>query len=301
VLAATRYFLVSAGDCLERLAATTGTGERLSPPLDAGPLSGTVIVPRAISPELAAVELATAGGAPFASDVRFELFLGETRVAASVVPGRSVQNTGATRFPLALSAPLAPGTYRYVITVLQPGGGRLSARTFASGGPYSVGGTETPGTPRVQFLRSKSPDGLVLHQPGQNVIVAENPAVSGGAYFVRSLDPDAAVDFSRVHVNAHRPADFQLRYEGTAPGFVVVPMRTSGDWVATVNGTPADIAAFHDVFTAVAVDGPADIHLRFATGALAASAVAGWTAAVLLLVGAALTSRRLRTSAAGRA
>jgi hypothetical protein len=294
VLAAVRYFLV-ATDCREAVASTSGTGHKPSQMLNNGPLSGTIKLNRPTKLDIARVLFATWGDDDFASDIGFELYWSGSLVASSTLPADAIHDNQYANFPLNVSDVIPAGEYMYVITMLKPNGeSKLSTWNYSSGGDYSIASKHFPGTPKLSLIAPPQVDGLAKHRLEENVTVFENIAVTGGAYYVHSLDQIDGVNFSAVQVTQYQPSDFTLTYTDDRPGYIVIPMRTDDNWVATLNGNVTPISLFHDVFAAVPVSGASEINLRYQHESGVAHWVMSFAAAAFLILLNFAISRRCK-------
>jgi hypothetical protein len=106
-----------------------------------------------------------------------------------------------------------------------------------------------------QFRRVFEAAGTAVYENGQS---------PNGPYFLADMShiPDARSG-QEIRVDRYRPDSFELRYEGTDAGYVVVPMSTTPDWLVTVNGKPQSPPLKDGVLPAVKVDGPATIDFTY--------------------------------------
>jgi hypothetical protein len=122
--------------------------------------------------------------------------------------------------------------------------------------------------------------------------VYENSQSPNGPYFLADVSrtPDSGSGH-QVRIDRYRPDSFELRYEGSAAGYVVVPMSTTVDWKVTVNGEPQSPLLKDGVLPAVKVSGPATIDFTYSPGVL--RWLYPWlTALVAMIVLMMVTSRR---------
>jgi hypothetical protein len=106
-----------------------------------------------------------------------------------------------------------------------------------------------------QFRRVFEAAGTAVYENGQS---------PNGPYFLADMShiPDARSG-QEIRVDRYRPDSFELRYEGTDAGYVIVPMSTTPDWLVTVNGKPQSPPLKDGVLPAVKVDGPATIDFTY--------------------------------------
>jgi hypothetical protein len=129
--------------------------------------------------------------------------------------------------------------------------------------------------------------------------VYENSQSPNGPYFLADVSrtPDSGSG-QEVRIDRYRPDSFELRYEGTAAGYVVVPMSTTADWLVTVNGESQSPLLKDGVLPAVKVSGPATIDFTYNPGFL--RWLYPWLAALVAMIALmAAVDRRVRPGPPG--
>jgi len=187
---------------------------------------------------------------------------------------------------------LDSGTHYFSLSYMPPPGA-APPRLTAWAAELPSAGTSL----RVDDATAKGAMEYVLHTgsgargPFRRVLTAagisvyENTNSPRGPYFVAHLGaiPDARSG-QHVRIEQYTPARFTLRYSGTEPGFVVVPMSTSNEWNVAVNGLPIKPSAMLGIMPAVPVHGRATITFEFRP--LESRWLVAWLMALLLVLGA---------------
>ena len=225
---------------------------------------------------------------------------GNVLARASLDAATLVDNTMAD-FYFPQPVMLGGGTHAFSLAYMPPPGTeppRLTA--WAAESPSA--GTSL----RVDDATAKGVVEYVLHTgagargPFRRVLTAagisvyENTNSPHGPYFVARLSatPDARSG-QQVRIEQYTPARFALRYSGSEPGFVVVPMSTSNEWNVAVNGVPVKTSAMLGIMPAVPVQGPATITFEFRP--LESRGLVAWLMVLLAALGAMfLIDRRIR-------
>ncbi len=231
-----------------------------------------MILDKPASVATAEVLLGTYGENSAPSAVTFDLYRGDRHLAHAELPPEAIHDNRYSVFDFKQDVPLVEGNYRYVVSMTAPGSPkRLSAWAFetAGGETYQVGNTTFPGAPKL-YLTSKSSlrQTLAVSSAEPGIDIVENRVVTGSGYFVNTLAGRPDADYGSVHLAAYRPDDVLLRYDGKAPGFVVLPFRTNENWRATLDGAPVELDQFVGLFPAVKVNGPSMVRYFYDTGPL---------------------------------
>lgn len=145
------------------------------------------------------------------------------------------------------------------------------AHTSSESEKLRINDQPNPGT--IQYrLHTESREGSRFRRvfAAAGTAVFENSDSPGGPYFVTAVERHAdARSGDQVVVEHYSPDSFTLRYEGAAPGYVVVPMSMHRDWKVEVNGVMAEVQLKDGVMPAVPVSVPATIHFEYRARVLA--------------------------------
>lgn len=172
------------------------------------------------------------------------------------------------RFQFTQPVELSPGEYGVIIKYVPKGPSmRITAWSVADPSiKYAlyVNGKERAGTLdyALDIAAVDKPFRRVLTAGG--ISVYENLASPDGPYFLADLEqrPDASSG-SGVHVQSYRAGAFVLKYDGSKPGFVVVPMKWVSGWDVHVGDTMVRPKLMLGVLPAVPVSGPSVISFEF--------------------------------------
>jgi hypothetical protein len=99
---------------------------------------------------------------------------------------------------------------------------------------------------------------------GAGTAIYENSQSPDGPYFLADISRTPNATSGRnVYIERYRPDAFKLRYEGSSPGYVVVPMSITTDWQVTVNGRQQTPVLKGGVLPTVKLSGPATIDFAY--------------------------------------
>lgn len=93
--------------------------------------------------------------------------------------------------------------------------------------------------------------------------VWENTRSPNGPYFIQQLDALPGADAQAIEVVKYEPGAFILDYQGTEPGYVVVPMEITSDWQVTLDGQLVQPERVHDLLPAVPVQEGGRIEFQY--------------------------------------
>lgn len=278
-----RYLLVGAKSGLSRSLA----GVRGSPamqPLPDLPAFGPWVQPfrlaRPFEPEALKIRFATHQATDMDGTVELALRPeGGEVVARLSADAAAIRDNEYLTLPVDGVAELAAGMYELELRYLPgPGARPLTAWSAADDGSGALLANGAATGLRLDFVltsrRQPAHFRKVLETPLAQVW--ENTRSPNGPYFVQALDALPAPGGGGVSVAGYTASAFTLEYLGSAPGYVVVPMETAGDWQVLVDGRRVEPALWRDVLPAVPVASEARIEFRYRP------AVFGWLPAWFL-------------------
>jgi len=99
----------------------------------------------------------------------------------------------------------------------------------------------------------------------REILVLENRNVTGGVYFIGSLDPSATepAKFTGLYSDMPASGSINIDYSGKEAGWVVLPMHMHPGWKAYIGGRPAQYDAYMGILPAVPVQGACNIAFRY--------------------------------------
>lgn len=192
------------------------------------------------------------------------------------VSSGSIASGGWTAFAFPEAIPLKRGTSTLSLS-LPPdysGPGRISAWSTrddtASGNSLVVNGSPTKTALQMQLLMLAPLDPLLrddrwkILDLEQEVVILENRRVTGSAYFLKNIAGLASPpDYSGISVKTPSSDRIEIRYSGSGPGWIVLPMRLNSGWTAVVDGAEARYDKYLDMMPAIPVAGACDIVFRY--------------------------------------
>lgn len=221
-------------------------------------------------------------------------------LARARVPRGEIRDNREVLFDFPQPLPLPAGDYAFELQLAEPAPGRLTAWT-TSGQPGPEQNLWSDGRDSGRSLRYRllTPRDLPWRaerlEPG--LVLLENPAAPHGPYRVADLATDPAeIHRGDLEILEANGSAYRIRYRGTAPGYVVLPMRHYPGWRARVDGEARALERYLDLFPAVWMDGPGTLALDYRPTSLRLGlplTLAG-AAGLLVLSGLALRQRRRR-------
>jgi len=298
-----RYLAVSSSDpAAEGPGATRPKKHHPLPPMPAHQWAQRFTLDEATSLRGITIRLATYRRKDLSGPLQLVLSDADGRtVASSLRDAASVRDNAMADFPFPRPVDLDEGIYEFTLNYSPDAGipnPRLTAwaaEEATAGTRLSVDGKEAKGVTEYVLQASVDRIGPFQHVLTANGIsVFENANSPDGPYFVGRLADLPDADSSReVMVDEYAPDRFVIRYAGSRPGFVVVPMSSREGWVVTVDGKPVATRRMLGVMPAVPVQGPGVITFEFRPGAW--KSFLGWSIAlVAALLGLLVLERWLR-------
>lgn len=265
--AAIRFMLLNESCADDTVYQTQGSGNHPTPSLNSGALEGKISVNKALRISKAAVLFATYKEEHAPSAVLFEIYKGADLIVRTELRPEEIQDNRYATFNFGREVPMAAGDYRYVVSLADPSSlKKLSVWAFerADEEIYQIGGKPFLGAPKIKLLESKrTPLNITKESVESGIIIFTNKSVFGSGYFVDSLDGEPDVHYENVRLAAHQSDNIEMEYIGEAPGWIVLPIRIDSNWKATLNGAPAKIEKFLNLFPAVKVNGKSKIRLYY--------------------------------------
>ena len=191
-------------------------------------------------------------------------------VASTTISAGSIQDNLMHAFWFGHPVDLPQGSYSMSVDY-RPGPGSsdpLTAWAFNTSAESSL--LAVNGHPQHQVLDyalhvAASRDNLfrpVFTADGTTVF--ENTQSPSGPYFLTSIrDQPTASSGAPVSITSYRSSAFSLRYHGSSPGVVVVPMGFTRGWRVEVNGKPVKYLLKDGVMPAVPVNAPSTISFTY--------------------------------------
>ena len=227
-------------------------------------------------------------------------------LATQSTPAAAVRDNRLYTFRLPDAVHLGPGTYRYALEYM-PGGRRLPLTVWTFRRPAVAGGLSVDGKPLLGAI-----DHVIFHATGERsrsgafspiatealTTLSMNRDCAGGPYL--SKDGERPVPRSiegSVQATLQRPTRFTVLVESAEPGYLVVPMRWSQEWTATIDGRLTEVELGYGVLPAVAVDGSHQLSFEYRPRALRVGGVIT-VGTLLLVMFFALWQRRSKSKAA---
>jgi len=90
----------------------------------------------------------------------------------------------------------------------------------------------------------------------------ENKRSPNGPYFVDSLE-NPVISLGDTAVTYYTPGRFKVAYRGNTPGYVVIPMEATRDWISMLDDQPVQPEKLLGVLPAIRVEGPTQIEFAY--------------------------------------
>lgn len=278
-----------------------------APSLTDGPWKQRVYLQEDVTIGAFGFQFLTGGTPPASGEISLSLYSGDGRKysAEPTLSGQDIADDQWSFFEFPGKVVLPRGPYLLVLTWKGWIGGALSARASRlplisgtylerDGRPSGVtlnmqiGAYEQTGPPEV-------PMKWTMLDAGENIVVLENRNVHGGAYHVGGLDASKDMpDFSGIEVSRPSANHVSVEYDGSASGWVVLPMHLHAGWKAYVDGRRTPYDTYLDILPAIPVKGPARIEFRYEPDSITKGAALSGAGSVLFLAGTVFCFRAVR-------
>jgi len=103
-----------------------------------------------------------------------------------------------------------------------------------------------------------------LHHLEPNIALIENNHIYGEAYFISSLKDQTSIDQTNVTTKHLSNTEIEIHYQGTKPGWIIMPMRAYPGWHTIRNGKAIETKTFLGFLPAIKVEGKSKILMTYA-------------------------------------
>jgi len=305
-----RYVLGDSGIRLAGLRPDFGQDAVVPGSVPLPPMPGTVWV-QSLSlagtyhPQAMLVRLATYARTGLAGEIVMTLYRnGKAEpIAHSTIEASTVVDNQMATFPLPESLTLVPGDYRFKFAYEHAGAADHLTAWYtpapAKNCSMQLDGKTIPGCIDFELAMPRRDVGAFVPVASKNGMhLMENTNVPTGPYFLPALHawPDRESS-NEVQLLSRTGPDFRLKYLGSAPGFVVVPMNfPEKDWHVRLNGREISPEWYLGALPAFSVDAPATLEFTYKPRSLRYGTWISLTTLLGLLFGWVLAARRRRSA-----
>ena len=205
--------------------------------------------------------MATYGAKHAAADVTLTLKKDNSTIASSTVSKEQIADNEWVRFRFSPQLHLQEGNYTIALNMHgdqnQP---PLTVWTTTQAEGLYVNGKATKAAMKMLLAKDGNlTERYRLLDLEPHIHLIENRHVQGDAYFLPSLGTDTVPEYHTVVTKRTANDSVTIHYNGSAAGWVILPMRKYPGWHVYVNGQEREAATFINMLPAVHVDGPAEI------------------------------------------
>lgn len=211
--------------------------------------------------------IATHGHKHPSSDIEITLYKDNKVIVKSLVKKENITDYTWVRFSFKDSINVEPGKYSLSIMMTDTKNAEnfsLWCNTNAKKSPMVVNGEKTNLTLKMRLLEDNIiPKTYKIVKKEPNIIILENTQVKGGAYFLNSLQDNQPISYDGINTKITSNKSFQIDYQGSKKGWIILPIRYYPGWSASVNGDKIEIEMFLNMLPAIKVDKKSKIIVQY--------------------------------------
>lgn len=305
---AVRYVLGDSGIALTGLRPDFGEGAVVPGAVPLPPMPGrewmqSLSVANTYHPQAMLVRLATYAKKGLMGEIVMTLYQSgkPEPIARSTIEAATVADNQMATFPLPSGLILAPGEYSFRFAYQHAGAADHLTAWYtpapAKNCSLRLDGKAVTGCIDLELAMARTDMGAFVPVASENgVHLMENTEAPAGPYFLPALNmwPNRKSS-DEVRMLSRSGSDFKLKYLGSEPGFVVVPMNfPEADWHARMNGREISPAWYLGALPAFPVDAQATLELTYRPRSLRYGPWISLAALLGLLLGWVFAERRRR-------
>lgn len=305
-----RYVIGDGGVALVGLRPDFGEGAVVPSPVPLPPMPGrewvqSLSLASTYHPQAMLVRLATYAKTGLKGEIVMTLYRdgNPEPVARSAVKASAVLDNQMAAFRLPNGLVLTPGEYRFRFAYQHAGAAdHITAwytRAPAKNCSLQLEGRVLPGCIDFELARIRSDMGAFVPVASENGMhLLENTNVPAGPYFLPTLNSWPNRESSDdVRILGRNGPDFRLKYFGSAPGFVVIPMNFPiKDWQVRTNGREISPKWYLGALPAFSVGAQTTLEVTYRPRSLRYGIWISLTTLLGLLFGWVVAARRRRAA-----